>query len=152
MTSRVSRERTLYVKRPIQLLFIEQFLADKRVTGTPSAVGVVRLDEGREFKGDFTKIFRKLNIRQEFTTADGAKFNGVAMVKSAGMAAQDQTKPLFVDSRFRLVADCGLHATIRHAMRSTVRELVPMEGINCRLKYVLVRYLRARSLSSSQST
>ena len=56
----------------------EQFLADERVTGTPSAVDVVRSDEGWEFKGDFTKLCRRHNIRQEFTTADSAKSNGVA--------------------------------------------------------------------------
>ena len=90
----------------------EQFLADERLPGIPSAVEVVRSDEGGEFKGDFAKLCRRHNIRQEFTTADSAKFNGVAerriaMIESAGMAA-----------------DCGLHATIGRAMRSTVRQLV----------------------------
>ena len=45
---------------------------------TPSAVEVVRSDEGGEFKGDFPKLCRRHNIRQEFTTADSAKFDGVA--------------------------------------------------------------------------
>ena len=54
----------------------EQVLADERVAGNPSAVEVVRLDEGEEFKGEFAKLCRRHSIRQEFTTADSAKFNG----------------------------------------------------------------------------
>ena len=78
----------------------EQFLADERLAGTPSAVEVVRSDEGGEFKGDFAKLCRKHSIRQEFTTADSPKFNGVAerhiaMVETAGMAAQVQAKSFF---------------------------------------------------------
>ena len=46
------------------------------------------------------------------------------MIESAGMAAQVQAKSFFVVSKFRLAADCGLHATIGRAMRSTVRQLV----------------------------
>ena len=42
----------------------EQFLADERVAGIPSAVEVVRLDEGGEFKEDFAKLYRRHNIRQ----------------------------------------------------------------------------------------
>ena len=34
----------------------EQFLADERAAGTPSAVEVVRLDGGGEFKEDFAKL------------------------------------------------------------------------------------------------
>ena len=80
--------------------FFGQFLADERVAGIPSAVEVVRSDEGGEFKGDFAKLCRRRNIRQEFTTADSANFNGVAerhiaMIESAGMAAQVQAKSLF---------------------------------------------------------
>ncbi|CAM9894135.1 unnamed protein product, partial [Ascophyllum nodosum] len=45
----------------------EQFLANERVAGNPSAVEVVRLDEGGEFKGDFAKLCRRHNIRQEST-------------------------------------------------------------------------------------
>ena len=91
---------------------------------------MVRLDEGSEFKGDFAKLCRRYNIRQEFTTVDSAKFNWVAerhiaMVESADMAAQKQST-FFVDSKFRLVADCDLHATIGRAMRSTVQQPVPM--------------------------
>ena len=76
----------------------EQFFADERVAGTPSAaVEVVRSDEGGEFKGDFAKLCSRQNIRQEFNTADNAKFNEVAgghiaMIESAGMAAQVQAK------------------------------------------------------------
>ena len=70
------------------------------MAGIPSAVEVVRSNEGGEFKGDFAKLCRRHNIRQEFTTADSAKFNGVAerhiaMIESAGMAAQVQAKSLF---------------------------------------------------------
>ena len=78
----------------------EQFLADERVVGTLSAVEVVRSDEGGEFKGDFAKLCRRHNIHQEFTTADSAKFNGVAerhiaLIESAGMATQVQARSLF---------------------------------------------------------
>ena len=79
----------------------EQFSADERVAGTSSAVEVVRSDEGDELKGDCAKLCRRHNIRQEFTTtADSAKFNGVAerhiaMVKPAGLVAQVQAEPLF---------------------------------------------------------
>ena len=81
------------------------------------------------YKGDFAKLCRRHNIRQKFTTADSAKFNGVAechiaMIESAGMAAQVQVKSFFVVSKFRLAADSGLHATIGRAMRSSVRQLV----------------------------
>ena len=78
----------------------EQFLADERVTVIPSAVEVVCSDEGGEFKGDFAKLCRRYNIRQKFTTADSAKFNGVterhiAMIESAGVTAQVQATLLF---------------------------------------------------------
>ena len=71
----------------------EQVLADERVAETPSAVEVVRADEGGEFKRDCDKLCRRCNIRQEFTTAGSAKFNGVAerhiaMVELAGRLAQ----------------------------------------------------------------
>ena len=84
------------------VILFEQFLADEHVAGIPSAgEEVARSDEGGEFKGDFAKPCRRHNIRQEFTTADSAKFNGVTerhiaiMVESAGMAAQVQAKSLF---------------------------------------------------------
>ena len=78
----------------------EQFFADERVAETPSAVEVAWSDEGGEFKGDFAKLCKRHNIRQEFTTADSTKFNGaaerhIAMIESAGMAAQVQAKSLF---------------------------------------------------------
>ena len=56
----------------------EQFWADERVPGTPSAVEVVRTYEGGEIKRDFAKLCRRHNVRQEFTTADIAQFSGVA--------------------------------------------------------------------------
>ena len=98
---------------------------------TPSAVEVVHSDEGGEFRGDFAKLCRRHNIRQEVTTVDSAKFNGVAerhieIVESAGMSAQVQQSHFFVDSKFRLVADRGLHATTGRATHSTIRQLVPM--------------------------
>ena len=55
----------------------EQFLADERVAGIPSAVEVVRSDEGRELEGDFAKLYRRHNIRQKFTTADSTRLNKV---------------------------------------------------------------------------
>ena len=75
----------------------EQVSADERVAGNPSAVEVVRLNKGGEFKGDFARLCRGHNIRQEFTTADCAKFKRVAerhiaMVELAGMAAPVQAK------------------------------------------------------------
>ena len=76
----------------------EQVLADERVTGTPSAVEVVRSDEGGELKGDFTKFCRRHDVRQEFTTANnairGVAKRHIAMVESAGMAVQVQVKLL----------------------------------------------------------
>ena len=106
----------------------EQSMADECVTGNPSAVEVVRLDEGGGFKGAFENFCRRHNIRQTFTIADSAKSSGVAgchitMVESAGRAAQVQAKSLFRGYKFRLVADCSLHATVGCAKRSTVREL-----------------------------
>ena len=78
----------------------EQFLADERVAGNSSAAEVVRSDEGGKFKEYLAKLCRRHDIRQEFTTADSVKFNGlavrhIAMVESAGMAAQVQAKSLF---------------------------------------------------------
>ena len=84
----------------------EQFLADERVARILSAVEVVRSDEGGEFKGDFAKLCKRHNIRQEFTTADSAEFNGlaerhIAMIESAGKAAaQVRAKSLF--RRFKI--------------------------------------------------
>ena len=75
MTARVSRGRILCVKSPTVTRF-EQFLADERVAGIPSAVEVVRSDEGGKFRGNFAKLCSRHNIRPEFTTADSAKFNG----------------------------------------------------------------------------
>ena len=113
--------------------FFEQFWPDERVAGTPSAVEVVCSDEGGEVKGDFAKLCRRHNVRQEFTTADSAQFNGVAerhiaVVDSAGMAAQVlcQQSPFLAGSKFHLEAYCGLLVTIGRAMRSTVWQLVPM--------------------------
>ena len=67
---------------------------------------MVHLDEEREFKGDFAKLSRRHNIRQDFTTADSAKLNAVAepriaMVESTGMATQVQAKSLFRGFRIR---------------------------------------------------
>ena len=97
--SRFSWTYFMRQKSDVVALF-QQFLADERVAETPSAVEAVRLDEGGEFKGGFAKLCRRQNIRHEFTTADSAKFNGVAerhiaMIESAGMAAEVQAKSLF---------------------------------------------------------
>ena len=77
----------------------EQFWANKRVADTPAAIELVRSHEEGNCKGDFAKLFRRHIILQEFT-ADSANFNGVAeshiaMIESAGMAAQVQAKSLF---------------------------------------------------------
>ena len=96
-----SRFKWVYFMRQnsdIVALF-QQFLADERVAGSSLAVEVVRSDEGRQFKGDSANLCGRLNIRQEFTTADSAKINGIterhiAMIESAGMAAQEQAKSL----------------------------------------------------------
>ena len=135
----------------------EQFLAEERMTETFSAVEVERLDEGEEFKGDFAKLCRRHNIHQEFTTPDSAKFNGVAerhiaMVESAGMAAQVQAKLLFrgfqipSDSRFWSARNCwACYALNCTATSANVGNTSPFE-------MRLVLYHRARSLSSSQGT
>ena len=126
-----SRFTWAYFMRQQSDTVAEQFLAAERVAETRSAVEVVHSDEEGEFKGGFSILRRRHNIRQEFTTADSAKFNEVAerhivMMESAGMAAQVQQSRFFVDSKFRLVAGSGLHATTGRAMHSTVRQLVPM--------------------------
>ena len=117
----------------------EQFLADKRVAGTLSAVKVVRSDEGGEFKGDFAKLCRRQNIRQEFTTANSAKFNGVAkshnaMIESVDIDAQVQAKPLFrgfrnsSGSRLRSARTCwACHALNRTATNANVGDKSPFE-------------------------
>ena len=54
----------------------EQSLADKRLAGTPSAVEVVRLDEGGKFNGDFAQnsvrgtAFVRSSVRSRFRNAD----------------------------------------------------------------------------------
>ena len=136
----------------------QQFLADERVAGIPSAVEVVRSDEGGEFKGDFANLCRRHNIRQEFTTADIAKFNGVAerhiaMIESAGKAAQVQAKSLFrglkipFGSRLWCARNYqACYALNRTATSANVEDELPSE-------IRLVRYHRvSRFLSSSQGT
>ena len=107
-------------------------MADERAAGTPSVVEVIRSDEGGEFNGDFAKLCRRQNIRQEFTTPDSAKFNRVAerhiaMVESAGIAAQMQAKSLFgefkIPSGSRLWSarnDWACYALNRTATRANV--------------------------------
>ena len=135
----------------------EQFLTDERVAETPSAVEVVSSDEEGKLKGYFAKLCRRHNIHQEFTTADSAKFNGVAdrhiaMVESARVAAQVQAKPHF--RGFKILSGCRLSSArnywVCYALNRTT--IVPIKGINRRSKYVLVRYHGARSLASSQVT
>ena len=65
-------------QKPDTVALFEEFLADERAAGTPTAVEVVCSDEGGEFKGDFAKLCRRHNVRKEFTTTDSAKFNVVA--------------------------------------------------------------------------
>ena len=112
---------------------------------TPLEEEEIRIDAVDGFRGDFAKLCRSHSIRQEVTTADSAKFNGVAerhiaMVESAGIAAQVQARPPFRVFKISSVADCGLmNVIIGRVMHSTVRQLVPMWGINRRSKYAFVR-------------
>ena len=67
---------------------------------TPLEEEEIRIDAVDGFRGDFAKLRRSHSIRQEFTTSDSAKFNGVAerhvaMVESAGIAAQVQARSPF---------------------------------------------------------
>ena len=56
----------------------KQFLADLRAEGIPSEVVVVRSDNGGEFNQEgFGQLCRERNIKQEFTTANSPKYNGV---------------------------------------------------------------------------
>ena len=123
----------------------EQFLADERVAGIPSAVEVVRSHKGGEIKEDFAKLYRRHSIRQEFTTADSAKFNGVAelhiaMIESAGMAAQVQAKSLFRgfkipfgNSLWSTPNYWACYALNRTAIRANVRDKSPFE-----LRFIMV--------------
>ena len=70
--------------------YSKQHLADHRFFGTPSPVETVCTDDAAEFKpGYFAYLCRERGIRQEFTTANIPKFNGVAerrtaMIESTG--------------------------------------------------------------------
>ena len=97
--SPVSRGRTLYVKRPTQMLFLSSFRQTNAWQELPQQWKWYVWTEGEnsKFEGMFAKLCRRHNIRQEFTTAGSLKFNGVskrhiAMVESAGMATQVQAK------------------------------------------------------------
>ena len=74
----------------------KQFLAGLRVEGIPSEVVVAQSDNDGEFnQGEFGQFCRKINIKQEFTTADSPVYNGVAgqglaMIESATLAARIQ--------------------------------------------------------------
>ena len=81
--------------------YFKQYLADHRLSGTPSPVETVRTDDAAEFKsGYFADLCRERGIRQEFTTANSPQFNGVAergiaMIESTGKAALIQAKCMF---------------------------------------------------------
>ena len=119
--------------------FFKQFLADECVAENPSAVEVARSDEGGIFKKDFEKLCRGHNIRQEFITADSAKFIGVAErhiapVESVGMAAQVRAKSLFrgfkIPSGSRLWSArnyCACYALNRAATKANIKDKSPFE-------------------------
>ena len=77
------------------------YLADHRVSGTPSSVETVRTDDAAEFKsGYFADLCRERGTRQEFTTADSPQFNGVAergiaMIEATGKGTLIQAKHMF---------------------------------------------------------
>ena len=73
--------------------YLRQYLEDYRFTGVPCPVETVRTNDAAEVKGGaFTDLCQERDIRQEFTTADSPRLNGVAerriaMVESAVKAA-----------------------------------------------------------------
>ena len=79
----------------------ESFLAEVRADGTQSAVMTVRSDNGREFFGGaFGELYRKRDIKQEFTPADSPKYNGVAeralgLINDAAVFARIQVTELY---------------------------------------------------------
>ena len=79
----------------------ESFLAEDRIEGTPSVVMAVRSDNGGEcFGGDFGKLCRKRDIKQEFTPADSPKYNGVAeralaLINDTALPARIQAPVLY---------------------------------------------------------
>ena len=80
---------------------LESFLTEVRADGTPSAVMVVRSDNWGEIFGvDFGKLCRKRSIKQEFTSADSPKYNGIAgralaLINGTSLAARIQTPMLY---------------------------------------------------------
>ena len=79
----------------------ESFLAEVWADGTPSAVMIVRSDNGGEFfGGDSEKICLKRSIKQEFTPANSPKYNGVAkqslaLINGTALAARIQAPILY---------------------------------------------------------
>ena len=77
---------------------LKQFLSDARADGVPSQVVTVRSDGGGEFcGGKFGNLSRSRCIKQEFTTADGPQFNGVAeralgLIETAAKAGRIQAR------------------------------------------------------------
>ena len=82
----------------------ESFLAEVRADGTPSAVMCVRSDNGGEFSGGkFGTVCRKRGIKQEFTSADSPKYNGVAeralaLISDTALAARIPAQVLYPDA------------------------------------------------------
>ena len=57
----------------------ERFLADTPADGVPSTVVIVRTDRGGEFRGgEVVDLCRSRGIKEEFSTADSPKSNGLA--------------------------------------------------------------------------
>ena len=79
----------------------EQFLVDTGADGVPSQVVIVRSDSGGEFRGGkLGDLCRSRGIKQEFTTADSPKFNGVAerglgLIETAAIAGRIQALVFF---------------------------------------------------------
>ena len=92
----------------------KRFLADVRNHGTPSLVECVRSDNGGEFAGRaFRDLCDERGIRQEFTTPDTPKLNGVAerglgLIQDAAAAAMFEAPRLFPD--IQLAAGTGMWA------------------------------------------
>ena len=92
----------------------KRFLADVRGHGTPSLVECVRSDNGGEFAGRaFRDLCDERGIRQEFTTPDTPKLNGVAerglgLIQDAAAAAMLEAPRLFPDTQ--LPASTGMWA------------------------------------------
>ena len=80
---------------------LERFLADTRAGGVTCKVLIIRSAGGGEFRGGTCRdLCRSRGIKQEFTTADSPKFNGVAesglgLIETAAIAGRIQALVFF---------------------------------------------------------